>query len=882
MVAKFLRPETRVPLIDRPRLVDRMAAFAARKCTLLHAPAGGGKTYFLTQWLKQPELHRHQVFWISLDEQDADPQHFLATLAACVKFSFPASAAVALSDHIRAAAHTLWSAFLELSPQAIIILDDYHVAESQGLNALLGVLLERLPSGIHIVIASRSLPAVPIGRLRSQGQVLVIGSAELAFDAPESRAILQGHIPETKVEAVARELAGWPVLVQLVAINAPAGLDLRSSTEAIDCAWGDISSFVESEIMGRLSPEVRRAAIQTSVARTVTLDLASAICDREIDTDSYYALTRAFPVVPAAKADAGGFCHHPVISRYLQECLAALGHRMVTCCHQRAANWFLCQGDVAGAAFHMAATGDFDGIATLIENRGAVRIALIDGFPELVKLIELLPAETIMKRPRLRLAQAWIAAKNGNVAAARQWATAVQTSASSLPIDNTIKRESLFVDKMMWTVYEENSIGADALQEIEDIRALMPDDDQWFASWINNLLCVMYTRRGNLMAANEAAAQALTGYRMMGSLYGEVFMRGHQAMISIMSGRFGDAARQAEMAASLTEANFSADIGLSAMIDFLRGHIAYERNEFARARQLLAPALEKIGSAETWVELHALGAATLAKIHFEEDSREQAFACLDKLHLVGEQRGLRRLQWLAVHCRFELLLSAGERSHAQAWAECNDIFLAAAPSFATWFEGERAALARMHYSLVQADDRENLQERLEDFVEEAEALGHKRAAVEALILLSRLFHERHRHDDARASIERALALAVPEMMLRPFLENGAPLVAVLKSMIRSIGIKSLLPATLSFIIRIIAEAGGLPQGGSGASTMFSEKELEVLGDLVADKSNKMIARHLAISEATVKFHLANIYRKLGVNTRADAKTIARERRLVSE
>jgi LuxR family maltose regulon positive regulatory protein len=882
VVAKFQIPKTRVTLIDRPRLVDRMAGFTARKCTLLHAPPGGGKTSFLTHWIKQPALHGHEVFWISLDEDDSDPGRFFSTLAASAKLTFPAIAAAPLPDHLRAAANTLWAAFLELSPQAIVILDDYQVAESEALNTLVAVLLDRLPLSMHMVVSGSNLPAVPLGRLRSQGQVLVIGSAELAFDARESRAILQDHVPEAKIDAVARDLAGWPVLLQLVAINTPAGSDLRGSTDVIDRAWADISSFIETEIIGPLSPAARSLLIQTSIARTVTLDLATAICERGIDTDIYYALTRGFPVVPVATGQAGAFRHHPVISRYLQERLAALGHHRVTRCHQRAANWLLCQGDVPGAAFHMAAIGDIDGIATLIENRGAVRIALVDGFPELVSLIELLPADTIMKRPRLRLAQAWIAAKTGNVAAARQWSKTVETSASTLPIDDTIKRETLFVEKMMWTVYEENSIGLDVLQEIEDIRALVPDDDQWFASWVNNLLCVMYTRRGNLMAANEAAARALTSYRMVDSLYGEVFMRGHQAMISIMSGRFGDAADQAEIAASLTESHFSADIGLSAMIDFLRGHIAYERNEFTRAKRLLAPALEKIALAETWVELHALGAASLAKILFEEGSPEQAFACLDKMHLVGEQRGLRRLQWLAAHCRFDLFLAAGDRAEAQIWAERNDIFLAAAPSFATWFEGERAMLASMHYSLGQTNDLENLQERLEDFVEEAEALGHKRVAVEGLILLTRLFHEQHRHDDAKAALERALVIAVPETMLRVFLENGAPLVPVLKTMIRSVGIKFLLPATLSFIVGVVAEAGGVPAGDAGASTMFSEKELEVLGNLVADQSNKMIARRLSISEATVKFHLANIYRKLGVNTRADAKSIARERRLVTQ
>lgn len=875
--AKFLIPRSLVTLIDRPRLTSRMADFASRKCTLLHAPPGGGKTTLLAQWIKEPLLDQRKVIWITLDELDSCPERFFSTLATALAIELP-TRNFSIIGHARTAANELWSAFLALSPGGIIVLDDYNVAENEKLNALMAVLLERLPPNIHIVISGTSLPAIPLGRLRSQGQVLVLGPAELAFDDTESRTLLGPHVPNDKIKDFAHDLAGWPAFLQLVTINAVNATEMG---DLVDQAWTDIASFIETEIFDPLPSDVRKLLIETSVARIVSLDLAIAICGDTISGDEFRALVRSFPTIPTTDGQAGAFRHHPVVARYLHERLVALGSPKVTACHQRAADWFHRQGNVPEAAFHMAAIGDTDAVATLIEKRGAVRIALVNGFPELVNLIKLLPAETIMRRPRLRLAQAWVSAKTGNVLAARQWSQAVHSTVAALPIDDVIKQETLFVEKMMWTVFEEHSIGPDALQEIEDIRTIVPDDDPWFASWVNNLLCVMYTRRGNLLAADEAADRALNSYRMADALYGEVFMRGHQAMISVMSGRFSDAANQAEIAAAITIAHFSDDVGLSAMIDFLRGHIAYERNELGHAKELLTPALEKIDLAETWVELHALGAASLARILFEEGAHEQAYACLDKLDRVGVLRGLMRLQWLAAHCRFDLLLAAGRRTAAEELAAHHDIFLAGAPAFATWFEGERATLAGMHLDLAKAQDLEELQERLEDFVEEAESLGHKRATVEALILLTRLFHDTQRHDDAKATLERALAIAVPEMMLRPFLENGAPLVHVLKTMIRSVGIKSLMPATLSFIIRIVAEAGGVPAGDAGASSMFSEKELEVLGNLVADHSNKMIARRLSISEATVKFHLANIYRKLGVNTRADAKSIARERQLVS-
>ena len=880
-IAKFVIPQTLVSLIDRPRVARQMADFATRKCTVLHAPPGGGKTTFLAQWIGAAGIPEKLVYWITLDEEDARPDKFLNTLAAAANLEDVALDLMPMAAQARASANKLWSKILERGDMGVLILDDYQVAESEDLNALLAVLLERLPPSLHVVISGTSLPAIPLGRLRSQGQVLVIGPTELAFDDAEGRALLSSHVPDNDIQRLSRGLAGWPAFLQLVVINSTSTFRSVEVSDAIDNAWSDIASFIETEIFEPLPPDTRALLIETSVARTLSLDLSIAICGDKISGDGFRKLVRSFPTIPVSTGQTTTFRHHPVIARYLQERLAALGSATGLTYHRRAADWFHQQGNVSEAAFHMAAIGDTDAIATLIEKRGAVRIALVNGFPELVNLIELLPAETILARPRLRLAQAWVSAKRGNVVAARQWSQAVHSVAAALPIDDTIKRETLFVEKMMWAVYEEHSIGPDALQEIEDIRTIVPDDDPWFASWVNNLLCVMHTRRGNLLAADEAADRALNSYRMADALYGEVFARGHQAMISVMSGRFSDATVQAEIAAKITSAHFAADAGLSAMIDFLRGHIAYERNEFGQARALLTPALEKIELAETWVELHALGAASLAKILFEEGAHEKAYACLDKMYRVGGERGLMRLQWLAAHCRFELLLGAGKPGEAAQVALQHDIPLKGNCPFATWFEGERSTLAGMHIDLANHHQLDSLQERLEDFIEEAESLGHRRASVEALILLTRLFHDIQRQDDAKATLQKALAIAVPEMMLRAFLENGSPIVPVLKTMIRSVGIKSLQPATLSFIIRVMSDAGGVPTGNAGATTMFSDKELEVLGNLVSDYSNKMIARRLAISEATVKFHLANIYRKLGVNTRTDAKSIARERHLVS-
>jgi LuxR family maltose regulon positive regulatory protein len=881
--AKFQIPASKIPLLERQRLFDRLRDFDGRKCTIVHAPPGGGKTALLAAWLGQPDVASWSAFWISVDEGDRDPAYFLQTLIAAATLDLDSDP---IADPLlfgRAASNALWSAYVEAHGKSIIVIDDFHIAECGPINMFLGALLERMPPAIHIVIASRCIPSFPTARFRAEGQVLAIGPAELKFNSEECLAVVGEAIVPAETNALVEQLEGWPVLVQLVRLNAAENSGQRTATELIDRSWADISNYLQTEIFAQLSEPVIDLLAETVVAQVVDIDIAAAICDRAISSELYEEVLGTLPHLFAVRNCNDGFRHHAIIARYLAQLLHRRGEDFAAVLHRRASDWYLQRGQFSAAAYHMAAIGDIDAVAALIEDCGAVRIALVNGYPELVRLLRLLPADAILKRPRLRLAQAWVDAKAGNVRAARQWCEAVGSEVERLPLADPVKNEMLFVEKMVWTVYEEHSISFDALREMEDIRSLVPQDDQWFISWVNNLLCIMYTRRGDLANATEAASRALTSYRMADAVYGELFMHFHLAMISVMAGQLQTAANHLQIAGTLARTHFEADVGLRAMIDLLSGHVAYEQNDLLRAAQLLVPAFEKVGGAETWVEVHALGATSLAKIYLDRGENDLASACLKQLDQEGERRGLKRLQWLGAHCQFELHLMRGEISQARGLVAAGNVLLGEGPhSYVTWFERERALVSRLRLALRDGDHSATVQEGLEDFVEEAELLGRRRANAEGLLLLAELFHASERPADMVVALERALAIAVPDQMIRLFLDEGAAIGTILKSFIRRAGIKSLLPTTLSFVIRIVAELGGVPDGQEQACTVFSEKELDVLGHLVSDQSNKMIARRLSVSEATVKFHLANIYRKLGVNTRADAKSIARERQLVPQ
>jgi LuxR family maltose regulon positive regulatory protein len=152
--------------------------------------------------------------------------------------------------------------------------------------------------------------------------------------------------------------------------------------------------------------------------------------------------------------------------------------------------------------------------------------------------------------------------------------------------------------------------------------------------------------------------------------------------------------------------------------------------------------------------------------------------------------------------------------------------------------------------------------------------------VEARILIARHYFLIGRTADSIRAFLEAVKLAAPEKMLRPFVEDGEAIVPIVRNLIRSLGISAIDPQRLAFIMEILSTLSPVPFGRGSASAVFTQKELDVLSLLLDNHPNKLIARRLKISEATVKFHLINIYRKLGVGGRSDAKALARERRLV--
>ena len=261
LVSSKLRPsQTRPKLVARPRLAERLDPESGRKLTLLSAPAGFGKTTLLGKWLEGRVDGDRSVAWLSLDEGDNDPVRFLSYLVGAlrrgtVEEGFGEGVLAALRSpeppRIEALTAILVNKTAALPGGLDLILDDYHLIDSESVHRIVYFLLEHLPEGVHLVISSRIDPPLQISRLRARNQIAELGAAELAFTLEEAAAFLKGVMGlELSAEDVARlegRTEGWIAGLQLAALSMRDRKDVSGFIEAFSGSHRDVLDFLAEQ-----------------------------------------------------------------------------------------------------------------------------------------------------------------------------------------------------------------------------------------------------------------------------------------------------------------------------------------------------------------------------------------------------------------------------------------------------------------------------------------------------------------------------------------------------------------------------------------------------------------------------------------------------------
>src|SRR5271166_2050163 len=429
VATKLHVPEPPRRTVPREALVQAVTCAEDSRLTLFVAPAGSGKTTLLSAWHAAP-YERRPFAWLALDDEDNDPAHFWDCVIAALATIRPG-----VGQRARAALHAPGTSLIgtvvpllindvgETLPSVVLVLDDYHVISSHEVHSSVAYLLDFLPANLHVAIASRSDPALPVGQIRARGQLTEIRTGELRFNSRDASAMLAAlglELAPAELEQLLSRTEGWAAGLQL------AGLSLRGREHPgslIATLAGDdrqITEYLGVEVLDSLPEELLSFLMRTSVLERLHPSLCNAITGSGDARALLAEAERRNLFLTRLDSAQGWFSYHQLFRDLLRHRLEIEHPSMVSELHRRAAAWYASAGYLAEAIGHAIAGGDVERTGELVAahwneffNRG--RVATVS------RWLAALPDDLIAADSGLWLAAVWTAMDRGRLDEVRPW-----------------------------------------------------------------------------------------------------------------------------------------------------------------------------------------------------------------------------------------------------------------------------------------------------------------------------------------------------------------------------------------------------------------------------------------------------------------------------
>lgn len=368
--------------VHRPRLIAALEAATPGQVTLVSAPAGYGKTLLLAEWAaRRPEL----TAWVSLDADDDDHRFWsgvLAALATCAVVPADSTLRRLAVPAGPSADPTFLAAVvdaLDLLPGPVrLVLDDVHEVTTPGPVHGLACLVRDRPPGLHLVLASRSDPPLPLARMRMVGELCEVRAEALRFSVPEASALLAAADVVARpddVRLVVEQTAGWAAGLRLAAVSLREAEDPDRFLSDLVGNSRALSDYLVGEILARLPAAVLDLLHAVSVCDPVSAPLATAVSGRLDAGEVLDALEHDTSLVLSSGPGRIWYRLHPLLRSHLLADLTRRRPDLVSDLHARAADWYADGGRPVPALAHARRAGTPDRVALLLRRSAVPLVA---------------------------------------------------------------------------------------------------------------------------------------------------------------------------------------------------------------------------------------------------------------------------------------------------------------------------------------------------------------------------------------------------------------------------------------------------------------------------------------------------------------------------
>ncbi len=905
LATKLHVPRPQAGFVPRPRLVEALDAGLAQRLILVCAPAGFGKTALLAHWARRGD---HPVAWLSLDEADNDPARFWRHAVAALDQAHPGIAQQAvpvLGPPAPSSFDGLVTALInELAAppdddELLLVLDDYHLIDAQPVHTPLMFLLEHLPPGLRLVLASRSDPPLPLARLRARGQLAELRAAELRFTAAETASLLGDAIgadlPGVAVAALAARTEGWVAGLQLAALSLRGQADPAGYVAAFSGSHRYVLDYLAAEVLDRQSPDLRRFLLETSVLERLSGELCDAVTGGSGGQAMLEEIERANLFLVPLDEVRGWWRYHQLFADLLRARLRQELPDRVPALHRNAAAWYEEHGLADDAVRHAQAAGDPIGASVLIEQHFD-EIFQQGESATIQRWLAALPAELVRSRPRLSLAQAWMALVGGDVEAAEAPLDAAERAfadAADEPFEPTAGRAASLLANVPAAIAHDRAFLAYLRGDAEATAAFASQaqarlgQGEWMLdAWIRSMRALAAWLRGRLEDAERGFAASVAGWRAAGERPLAASASHFLGQVQRAQGRLDAALSTYQQALEITAppgraAMPAAGIGYVGMAE-----VAYQRGELDAAQRHITEGI-RLCRQLNWTQPFATGLVTLAWIRQGSGDPADAWEAMGEAERVAPSPSVATLFNPVPVQRARLLLAQGDVAAAARWTQERGLTPEDEPAYQT--EREHLVLARVLLAQDRAAQALTLLERLLAAAASQHRTGSiiEIQALRALALVSG-----GEQASAVVALAEALTLACPQGYVRVFADEGPPMGALLGRLVAAqrdeqAAARGVDLGCLARLLRAFGGKDAMPGSGRSAATAvpglvepLTARELEVLRLLAAGTTNQGIAQQLVVSLDTAKKHVSHVLGKLGAGNRTEAVARARQLGLI--
>jgi LuxR family maltose regulon positive regulatory protein len=886
------------------------------RLTLISASAGFGKTTLVSEWVASltssplplgegDPKGRVRVAWLSLDEGDNDLLRFISYLIAAlqtIKDGIGEGLLTAIQSHQPPSTEAILMALLNeittVSNDFLFILDDYHVIDSRSVDETLSFLVEHLPPQMHLVIATREDPHLPLARLRARGQLTELRAADLRFTPAEAVEFLNRmmglNLSDGDVAALEARTEGWIAGLQLAALSMQGREDSARFIQAFTGSHRFVLDYLIEEVLECQPEHIRSFLLQTSILDRFCAPLCNAVTEREDSKETLDVLERSNLFLIPLDDQRQWYRYHHLFADVLQAHLMEAQPNRAFTLHQQASIWFEQNGLTADAIRHALAAHDFDRAANLIER---VWLAMDISYQSATWLgwVKALPNELIRTRPVVSVGYGWALLSVGELEASevrfRDAEQCLETAGKQLKNSSAKtcperSRRVVVVDEAEFRVLPASIAAARAyralaLGDISSTKmyarqalALDPEVNSIHHTQAVSLLGMAEYASGNLRAAEQEFIKFQAMMWQTNDIANAIGITFILANIKLVQGHLREAVnayqQSLQLAASRGEPSF---LGAS---DLHRGlsELLCEQAGLEAAAQHLRTArqLGEQGALTGWP--HRLCVAQ-ARTKESQGDLAGALVLLDEAERQYVRNPLPDRPIAALKAR--TWVRQGRLAEALSWVREQNLSPDDELNYLREFE--HLTLARVLIAQYKTDQVEGdlhaavgLLARLLQAAEEGERNG---SVIEILILQSFAYQAQGDQRRALASLERALTLAEPEGYLRIFADEGEAMQLLFEKYLSN------RDHPLSGYVERILAAFTQPAPPKNEKSeilveALSDRELEVLKLLRSELSGPEIAEKLIVSPNTFRTHTRNIFNKLGVNNRRAAVRRAQE------